>query len=238
MHCIIIIQSYILHRRHSVSPLPFSKPITPLKDKSASAFVKPPPPGTASISTVPPPATVARASITPTQPHTPGAHPLGGVNDPVGPLTSHTAFEIAAAAEDEEKPSETEPASIYLKTASYLLDVHALKFAGMSLAHELTREKGSHECPAYLVAEARLHMEQHMYLEAKKCLKRALMADVQNSNAWALLGHAHYYMGEYEEAQDAYERTLGFLTPPVHTHVVYTRLANIYLRQEKVCDIY
>ena len=114
--------------------------------------------------------------------------------------------------------------------------MHALKFAEMALAHELTSRKGGGArcCPTYQVAEARLHMEREDFDEAKKCLKKALMADIQDSTAWALLGHTHFLSEEYEEAQDAYERTLGYTTPPVQIHLVYTRLAHIYLAQEKV----
>ena len=124
--------------------------------------------------------------------------------------------------------------SIFLQTASFLLDVHALKFAEMSLAHELMSGCNHKTCPTYLVAEARLHMHRDMYKEALKCLKKALMADIQNATALALLGHTHFQLGEWPEAQDAYKRTLGYMTPPIDTHLVYTRLASIYLRQEKV----
>lgn len=124
--------------------------------------------------------------------------------------------------------------SIFLQTASYLLDVHALKFAEMSLAHELTSGRSCKTCPTYLVAEARLHMHRGVYREALKCLKKTLIVDIQDATAWALLGHTHFQLGEWLEAQDAYKRTLGYLTPPIDTHLVYARLANIYLRQEKV----
>ena len=128
--------------------------------------------------------------------------------------------------------------SIFLQTAAYLLDVHALKFAEMALAHELTSSTstrgGAKSTPAYLVTEARLHMHREKYQEAKACLKKALTIDIQDSNAWALLGHAQYQLGEWAESQDAYERTLGYITPPVNVHILYTRLANIYLKQEKV----
>ena len=138
--------------------------------------------------------------------------------------------------EEEEDGGEN---SIFLQTASYLLDVHALKFAEMALAHELTSSLGGRggvakENPAYLVAEARLHMHRDMHQDAKSCLKKALAIDIQNSSAWALLGHAHFLLGEWEEAQDAYERTLGYMTSPTHIHILYTRLADIYLKHEKV----
>lgn len=72
-------------------------------------------------------------------------------------------------------------ASIFLQTASYLLDVHALKFAEMSLAHEVASRRGhaTKTSPAYLVAEARLHLHREAYDEAKECLKKALKIDIQ-----------------------------------------------------------
>jgi len=136
--------------------------------------------------------------------------------------------------EKEEEESVCEPTSIFLLTASYLLDVHALKFAEMSLAHEVASGRGSETSPTYLVAEARLHMERHMYQDACQCLRKAIKVDIQNSNAWALLGHAYYLMGEDDKAQNAYQRTLGYISPPVQIHLVYLRLANIYLKHEMV----
>lgn len=151
-------------------------------------------------------------------------------------MAGGSEHEATPPAEEEEVGAQN---SIFLQTAAYLLDVHALKFAEMALAHELTGGGGARgmakENPAYLVAEARLHMHREMYGEAKACLKKALMIDIQNSNAWALLGHAHYQLGEWAESQDAYERTLGYIMPPVHVHILYTRLADIYLKQERVC---
>lgn len=140
---------------------------------------------------------------------------------------------------ESKSPGLSEPvqASIFLQTAAYLLDVHALKFAEMSLAHELTSPSGG-ETPLYQVALARLHMHRHMYKEAKAVLREAVKVDILNSNAWALLGHAHYLMGEYVEGADAYERTLGYMTQPAHVHLVYIRLANIYLEQKKVSALH
>ena len=56
--------------------------------------------------------------------------------------------------------------------------MHALKFAEMSLAHEVTTKR-TKTCPAYLVAEARLHLHREAYDEAKKCLKKTLRLDIQ-----------------------------------------------------------
>ena len=53
-------------------------------------------------------------------------------------------------------------------------------------------------------------------------------------NAWALLGHTHYLTGDYSSAKDAYERTISYVHLPAHVHIVYLRLADIYLKEKEV----
>ena len=128
--------------------------------------------------------------------------------------------------------------SIFLQTASYLLDVHALKFAEMSLAHELTKSGNEGACPSYQVAEARLHMHRKQYDKAEKCLRKAISKDIQDACAWSLMGHTYYLKGYQSGARDAYQRTLGLMTPPAHRHLVYTRLADIYIENGQVPSLY
>ena len=92
-----------------------------------------------------------------------------------------TAAESSIFPPSPEEEEECTVPSIFLQTASYLLDVHALKFAEMSLAHEVTSRRGqtTKTSPTYLVAEARLHLHREAYDEAKKCLKKALKVDIQ-----------------------------------------------------------
>ena len=59
----------------------------------------------------------------------------------------------------------------------------------------------------------------------------------QDANAWALLGHTHYLTGNYSSAKDAYERTVNYVHLPAHVHLVYLRLADIYLKQQEVKNI-
>ena len=56
----------------------------------------------------------------------------------------------------------------------------------------------------------------------------------RDANAWALLGHTHYLTGDYSSAKDAYERTVNYVHLPAHVHLVYLRLADIYLKQQEV----
>ena len=57
----------------------------------------------------------------------------------------------------------------------------------------------------------------------------------QDANAWSLLGHTHFLMGDFPSAKDCYERTVDYVTRPAHLHTVYLRLADIYLREQQVC---
>ena len=56
----------------------------------------------------------------------------------------------------------------------------------------------------------------------------------QDANAWSLLGHTHFLMGDFPSAKDCYERTVDYVTRPAHLHAVYLRLADIYLREQQV----
>ena len=57
---------------------------------------------------------------------------------------------------------------------------------------------------------------------------------MQDSNAWALKGHAHFLLGEFPEARDAYERAINYVKLPGCIHAVYLRLAEIYLQDREV----
>ena len=57
----------------------------------------------------------------------------------------------------------------------------------------------------------------------------------QDANAWSLLGHTHFLMGDFPSAKNCYERTMDYVTRPAHLHAVYLRLADIYLREQQVC---
>ena len=67
--------------------------------------------------------------------------------------------------------------SVFLQTASFLLDVHALKFAEMSLSH--IRASPSPPPPLYHILEARLYLHRNEPHRALDCLTAALQLDVQ-----------------------------------------------------------
>lgn len=59
---------------------------------------------------------------------------------------------------------------------------------------------------------------------------------VQNPDAWAIMGHVKYLVGETEIAKHCYERTLAFVSDASEMHSIYLRLASIYLQESKVSD--
>ena len=63
---------------------------------------------------------------------------------------------------------------------------------------------------------------------------KLFIPSLQDANAWALLGHTHYLTGDYSSAKDAYERTISYVHLPAHVHIVYLRLADIYLKEKEV----
>ena len=71
---------------------------------------------------------------------------------------------------------------------------------------------------------------ENNYQEYNKCF----IPPLQDANAWALLGHTHYLTGDYSSAKDAYERTISYVHLPAHVHIVYLRLADIYLKEKEV----
>ena len=64
-----------------------------------------------------------------------------------------------------------------------------------------------------------------------------LKLPLQSSWAWSLLGHTHYQLGEFPEAQQAFERCLLLQTPPPNQHSALLHLAHILYNEKKVCLI-
>ena len=60
------------------------------------------------------------------------------------------------------------------------------------------------------------------------------MSSFQNPDAWALMGHVKYLLGDTAEARDCYERTISFIADASEMHSIYLRLASIYLQEGRV----
>eukprot|EP00731_Ephydatia_muelleri_P033352 Em0028g27a len=97
----------------------------------------------------------------------------------------------------ENKECVEQPVSIFLQTATYLLDVHALKFAEMCLGHELTSPNGGPSAH-YQIAVARLYMHHHNYTMAIECLRNAIVLDIQVQEYTKSI-----IIGRLDEAEDA-----------------------------------
>jgi tetratricopeptide (TPR) repeat protein len=131
-----------------------------------------------------------------------------------------------------EREREDPRSAVFLQTASFLLDVHALKFAEMCLGHVAT-SSSSPPPSLYHLLVARLHLHRGHYPQARDCLTSALQTDIQSSWAWSLLGHTHYQLGEFPEAQQAFERCLLLQTPPPNQHSALLHLAHILYNEKK-----
>lgn len=57
---------------------------------------------------------------------------------------------------------------------------------------------------------------------------------IQNPDAWAILGHVKFLLGDTVVAKDCYERTLAFIADASEMHSIYLRLASIYLQEGQV----
>lgn len=130
-----------------------------------------------------------------------------------------------------EKPADVKPnASVFLQTASFLLEVNALQLTDAALAHELVSANGEPGAD-YFVLLGRLKIQQKSFIEAEENLRQAIVLKHENPDAWGLMGHLYYLTSRTEEARDCYERTLDYITEASDMHAIYLRLASIYLEK-------
>ncbi|XP_059899469.1 cilia- and flagella-associated protein 70 isoform X1 [Gadus macrocephalus] len=126
--------------------------------------------------------------------------------------------------------------SIYMETAQFLLQHHALQMAQRALAQELLSSDGglTHGLTtAYCLAAAKLQMLSADYCSAAATLKGALANTSKEPEAWALLGHCSYLSGDRAKARQCYQRCLEYQRQPEDTHPVFLRLGSIYLQEGK-----
>ncbi|CAG2258083.1 Cilia- and flagella-associated protein 70 [Mytilus edulis] len=132
---------------------------------------------------------------------------------------------------EEQPPREPTPVpacSIYMHAIEWLLEQRAL-------AHELLSPVGG-PTSMYHIAFARLKLQKKETTDAEESLNEALQFDYQNPDAWALMGHVKYMIGDTENAKDCYERTISFLHDASEMHSIYLRLASIYLQDQRFQD--
>ncbi|XP_052097650.1 cilia- and flagella-associated protein 70-like isoform X3 [Mytilus californianus] len=139
---------------------------------------------------------------------------------------------------EEQPPREPTPVpacSIYMHAIEWLLEVKAIPFTERALAHELLSPAGG-PTSQYHIAFARLKLQKKETTDAEESLNEALQFDYQNPDAWALMGHVKYMIGDTENAKDCYERTISFLHDASEMHSIYLRLASIYLQDQRFQD--
>ena len=92
-------------------------------------------------------------------------------------------------------------------------------------------------CFSYFPSPQKQFPPQTAFLEKTLPIVHFSLPLHQDANAWSLLGHTHFLMGDFPSAKDCYERTVDYVTHPAHLHTVYLRLADIYLREQQVCVV-
>lgn len=108
-----------------------------------------------------------------------------------------------------------------------------MQFVERALAHELV-ELTEGISAEYYIAHAQLKLQQKLFEEAETSVSEALQMEHQNADAWAILGHLKYLVGDAPAAKDCYERTLSFVQEPGEPHPIFLRLASIYLQEGQV----
>jgi len=145
-----------------------------------------------------------------------------------------------AESEHLEEPPAREPTpvpscSVFMQAVDWLLDVKAIPFTERALAHELVTTVGG-PTAAYHIALARLKLQKGEYSAAEENLNEALQFDYQSPDAWSLMGHVKYMIGDCGVARECYEHTLAFVNDASEMHSIYMRLASIYLQEERFQD--
>ncbi|KAK0151316.1 Cilia- and flagella-associated protein 70 [Merluccius polli] len=126
--------------------------------------------------------------------------------------------------------TQSAPPRLYMETAQFLLQNHALQMAQRALAQELLSLEGG-LTTAYRLATAKLHMLSADYCSADAALQEALAHTCKEPEAWALLGHCSYLSGDRVKARRCYERCLDYQQQPADTHPIYLRLGSVYLQE-------
>ncbi|KAI6645782.1 hypothetical protein LOD99_13045 [Oopsacas minuta] len=121
--------------------------------------------------------------------------------------------------------------SIFMVTAEFLLERNALTFAAMALGHHLVGcEDGINS--EYETLLARLALAKGDTMDLLLHAKRAIALDIENVQAWEIFSHAQYLMRDTAGAIKSYERTLASTGELLDPHLVYLRLASIYLEED------
>lgn len=157
----------------------------------------------------------------------------GGNGDEAGLSTSPSMERLAKAA----------PFSLNILVAQYLLKLRLASLAERMIAAELL-EQGSVTVDMQL-CRGEGHMQTGEYAQAESCLSAVVrhqppLDGLRAARALALWGHLRLVLGDDDEAEAAYERTLRLcrddsrLVPDLLA--VYLRLGSLYVSKAKFAD--
>lgn len=153
----------------------------------------------------------------------------------VGPAEGLTTSQVSLRSEaidvcEEVQLNKSTAKSIFMITAEFLLERNALTFAGMALGHHLVgSEDGINS--EYETLLARLALAKGDTTDLLRHAKGAISLNIDNIHAWELLSHAKYLMRDASGARESYERTLAATGELLDPHLLYLRLASIYLEE-------
>ena len=102
----------------------------------------------------------------------------------------------------------------------------------VAMAEEESRR--DKEISEYHLVLGQLRYMQQRFPESEAALQETIQRDVENTDAWAQLGHLKFLTGEKEVARSCFERTLALRHEPKEFHAVLMRLGSLYLIEEMV----
>ena len=96
--------------------------------------------------------------------------------------------------------------TIYLKTAKFLVNMHASQLAEIALSRELL-SRGRQVEPHLLLAE--LEIQKRDFAMASYHIKGALDIKKDDPNVWSMQGHLYFIQHVWVSAKDSYETVLS-----------------------------
>ncbi|PSN33129.1 Cilia- and flagella-associated protein 70 [Blattella germanica] len=99
----------------------------------------------------------------------------------------------------------------------------------MALAQELIYHNRS---VPYLYYLSVLHYFEEKYEDAIIHVTEAVKQHGKDYSLWSLMGHAHYKLGNKQQAMDCYQHVVDSFDRPNDIHFVELRLGNYYLEDQ------
>ncbi|KAJ3006241.1 UNVERIFIED_CONTAM: Cilia- and flagella-associated protein 70 [Siphonaria sp. JEL0065] len=119
------------------------------------------------------------------------------------------------------------PATIMIKAAEFLVQVHATKIADSALSNSLVKT-GPSVSPYLLLSQ--LEIQRGNPLIAMENIKSAMAVRQDDPDVWAVLGHLQFRQRVWGEAQNSYETVLSLPNESSNMPLIYMRLGFLYLR--------